>query len=914
MAVSRPQVGIERLPARRMSNEPRESMNCKSCRKRKVGSRFKILIQIHIPSDDLLNAIAFDPRVRHVRFFNALVSMIYGMPSYPLSPMVRNYLNDAVPKKRGPKTDVLDALLKRVDGLEAKLREKNAEQVSSSSSAEATTSVKEAVDEELEKPPQKRLTVDTRASPNGGETLATPVSMTKSKERAPPLVPAEALIDTYFSRYHAKPYHILDESTTRQRAQLGQLPDFLANAIFAVASRYTAHPDGYQAAVNLSEDYAARSRKEIDADEPSVDGLQAALLLVMAFIASGKGRKAYMLLAMATGMAMALELHREMDEQRMASSTEKETRRRLFWTCYLLDRFTACGSKRPSLISDKTIMLRLPSWVPSPSAGYIEGEFFQAGSNLHHFQGSDRRSQGSTGMLIDITRILGVTNRYLAAGGVRGDSHFPWHSLSNLSKIRQDLDTWASGTDDAFSSLETLFGHPDSTTLVLSKLIYHLIHCLIYRPFLPIDLSELAGNGQHESWQIEATNMCFLHANAISELTELGKQTPNLEWPAFVGYCLCTAGTVHIHGAHYSKQGAIGEMNVFSSSSRFLPREMQHLSELSYEWASVQHHRETLQGIYNAHTELVKTLTGNMRYTPSFHLEDFFERYSNIGGLGGPSFQFDAANLSLSDAVVNFTADTFSGHDLYAPRTSGDRIQAGLARGSTAAASSRVALDLKTEHQQLTSPRRLSFANRSMSTSSSVGLSANAPSAVLAATNTFPHSHNRHNAGPMEGIDSPVLGGNSAEQSRSGQPSGFPLHTNTQIAAGQGLSQAPAGGPFSPNYSFGNGAGNAGQVLMNDSNAQYDPMFGTLPTNAFSSPAAWHGDDATQPNKMNYQASGMNAHSPGAGSNNGSLTTTQADEKDPFLSLLEQLAENDQRSNNGFSDLDFFLTGGGSVG
>lgn len=34
--MSRPQVSIERLPTRRMSNEPRESMNCKSCRKRKV--------------------------------------------------------------------------------------------------------------------------------------------------------------------------------------------------------------------------------------------------------------------------------------------------------------------------------------------------------------------------------------------------------------------------------------------------------------------------------------------------------------------------------------------------------------------------------------------------------------------------------------------------------------------------------------------------------------------------------------------------------------------------------------------------------------------------------------------------------------------------------------------------------------
>lgn len=188
-----------------------------------------------------------------------------------------------------------------------------------------------------------------------------------------------------------------------------------------------------------------------------------------------------------------------------------------------MDRFTACGSKRPSLIADKPILLRLPSWSPTPASLAVEGEIFQNGSNLQYHGASGKKSQGSSGMLIDIVRILGITNRYLAAGGVKGDSHFPWHSLSNLSKIRQDLDVWASGTQDVFSSVDTLFGQPDSTTLVLSKLVYHLIHCLIYRPFLPIDLAELAGTGQHQSWQIEATNLCFLHANAIAELVELGK-------------------------------------------------------------------------------------------------------------------------------------------------------------------------------------------------------------------------------------------------------------------------------------------------------------------------------------------------------------------------------------------------------
>jgi hypothetical protein len=605
-------------------------------------------------------------------------------------------------------------------------------------------------------------------------------------------------------------------------------------------------------------------------------------------------------------MATALEIHRELDQPR-AAPMEQEMRRRLFWTCYLLDRFMACGSKRPSLIADQTIMLRLPSWIPSPSAGFVEGGFFQTGSNLQHFQGGDKKSQGSTGMLIDVTRILGRTNSYLAAGGVRGDSHFPWHSLSNLSKIRQDLDTWASGTDNVFSSVKSLFGQADSTILVLSKLVYHLIHCLIYRPFLPIDLAELAGNGQHESWQIEATNMCFLHANAIAELIELGKQASTIEWPAFVGYCICTAGTVHIHGAHYSKQGAVGEMNVFSSSAHFLSREMQHLSELRYAWASVQHHRETLQGIYNAHAELVKTILGNtMRQPPSLHLEDFFERYAHIGGPNGPTFQFDAANLSLSDAVVEFTTDAYSGPDLYAPRLSDEMERPGLKRKNTAS-SARMRTDIKNVATAGGVPSAalsgLGYPHRSAPNGGNGSVAQPSPALL-----TTQHRHAQGDENRMN----EAAANNAAVAAAAA--AGFGLNPHSQSTRGMPhLAEAP----YSPGYHHFTSApgpgSNQNQNSMGDS-GDFDPMFGTLPTNAFSSPAAWHGDDGLSrinaPGAGPPGVAGKVAPSPGTGSNNGS-STTHGEEKDPFLSLLEQLAENEQRINSGGSgELDFFLTGG----
>jgi hypothetical protein len=40
-----------------------------------------------------------------------------------------------------------------------------------------------------------------------------------------------------------------------------------------------------------------QARNELDVDDPSIDGLQAAVLLVIAFTAAGKGKKAFMLLS-----------------------------------------------------------------------------------------------------------------------------------------------------------------------------------------------------------------------------------------------------------------------------------------------------------------------------------------------------------------------------------------------------------------------------------------------------------------------------------------------------------------------------------------------------------------------------------------------------------------------------------------
>lgn len=544
-------------------------------------------------------------------------------------------------------------------------------------------------------------------------------------------------------------------------------------------------------------------------------------------------------------MAMALEIHREIDAHARVTPVERDVRRRLFWTCYLMDRFLACGSKRPSLIPDKAILLRLPCWSPSQSSLPVDGEFFNSSGNLQNLLGPGKKYQGSTGLLIDIVRILDVTNRYLAAGGVKGDSHFPWHSLSNLSKIRQELDTWAAGTDDLFADPSALFGQADSTVLVLSKLVYHVIHCLIYRPFLPINLSELAGTGQHQSWQIESTNLCFLHANAIAELVELGNRAGTIEWPEFVGYCICTAGTVHIHGAHYHRSEAGPNTDIFGSSAEHLSREMQQLSELRYAWAGVQHQRETLQGMCGAHAELASSVGagGASAHASAFQLEDFFDRYANIGGAEGQTFRFDAASLSLTDVAVDFMADAYSGHGLHAPRSEGGEARAGMKRKNTAP-----------------SGRRPSFAGFA-------GQPRSAPQGGFMPP-------------PSPMITTPLSAHPDVEHMRMDHQMGeVPGHMVAEFGMqGQGSPVSPmSGGHFG--YGF---QGRMGQ-------GAYE-MFDAVPAGGFGATAGWRGDVGGQEGSVAVGSEGS------------------VEEKDPFLSLLEQLAENEGRQGDGQGmEFDFFV-------
>lgn len=104
-----------------------------------------------------------------------------------------------MPKKRGPKTDVLEVLLKRVDGLEKRLQDK--------------TPVRNGVPRSPvrleERSAVPRIDAATSFSPScfaGSQIAESQNGCAAQQDFLSP-----SILNAYFARIHGKPYYILDE-------------------------------------------------------------------------------------------------------------------------------------------------------------------------------------------------------------------------------------------------------------------------------------------------------------------------------------------------------------------------------------------------------------------------------------------------------------------------------------------------------------------------------------------------------------------------------------------------------------------------------------------------------------------------------------------------------------------------------
>ncbi|PKC11181.1 hypothetical protein RhiirA5_354612 [Rhizophagus irregularis] len=303
-----------------------------------------------------------------------------------------------------------------------------------------------------------------------------------------------------FFRYIDIQLSIFHEATFMRQLRHNKVSAFLVYAMCAVSSRYATHPAIVRKPpYTAGEQFANVATKMIlqSFDYPSVEYVQAFILLTLHNFGTCKGPRAWMYIGMAIRMAQEIGLHK-IDEtasgaqpvklKSEATFIQKETKRRIFWACFLLDRYSACALGRPTLIDEDDCDVRLPcneaiwNYDHPFSKSLIEGYF-----NEVHVKRDSRINLTNNGLcacFISVAALLGRVTQFVNRSKP-ANSLPPWDPQSQFSILANELDMWynslsphytyskerlqklmTNGTGVIFSSLHLLF---NATVIVLNR-------------------------------------------------------------------------------------------------------------------------------------------------------------------------------------------------------------------------------------------------------------------------------------------------------------------------------------------------------------------------------------------------------------------------------------------------------------
>lgn len=183
-----------------------------------------------------------------------------------------------------------------------------------------------------------------------------------------PRYPRKDILEHLVSRFltHFKPSWCpwIEAEELKNGVENGSMPAILANAVCAVAARFSDRPELRKVPRKSSGDPFSEMAKILIIpllSFPSIEVIEALILLSYAEFAAGSDSGLWMYVGMALRMAQDLGLQHEASIQSIANDKQQDKARLLFWAVIGLDRITTFGTGRPVSIRESEIDTELPT-------------------------------------------------------------------------------------------------------------------------------------------------------------------------------------------------------------------------------------------------------------------------------------------------------------------------------------------------------------------------------------------------------------------------------------------------------------------------------------------------------------------------------------------------------------------------
>jgi hypothetical protein len=499
--------------------------------------------------------------------------------------------------------------------------------------------------------------------------------LTEGVEYLPPADIQQHLTEVYFDYVYGQSYPLLHKPTFMRKLAAGTVPPVLILAVCAISARFSNHPQLQgEPAFLRGEDWAAPAR-EIALkryDSPNITILIVYLLLGLNEFGTCQGGRSWMLGGMAQRMVFVLQLHKDRDrshhpsqsndETTNMSPTEREIRRRVMWSCFLMDRFNSSGTDRPICIPEECIAVPLPvkerlfllevegitetidGKVPSSSVASMmdtTGRSMNAASNM-----------STSAYLIRLVAIWGRIVKYFNLGGREAAKLPMWHPSSQFQNITESLRQFNRTLPDEMRwSQDNLAAHKVEKTdnhFVFMHMVFQHLQLFTHRFALPASGFRVPREIP-QSFLTESARMALEAANQVSVLAKEAS-IRNVTAP-FAGYAAFYASTVHIQGV-FAKNPQIVER-----AKENLAINVKFLARMKRWWGMFHFVTENLKELYRTHANAALARSSGRHSshkdgkpeTSIFQYGDWFDRYPS--GVSRTDYEDPAKKCAEDDKV-----------------------------------------------------------------------------------------------------------------------------------------------------------------------------------------------------------------------------------------------------------------------
>ncbi|GAA6052521.1 hypothetical protein JCM3770_003807 [Rhodotorula araucariae] len=392
-------------------------------------------------------------------------------------------------------------------------------------------------------------------------------------------------------------------------AGTGKVPVVLLLCMFALAARYCdleeARTDGkYWTA---GQEYLDKARRILNHDYGSskLVTVQALLLISYREIGVGAMSSAWMTCGMAIRMAQDLGLFRDVEKwylpiQRFTHE-EKQGRKRVWWACVILDRYTSSYIGRPGTIHERDYDCGFPSedepdeheqwrpirldgteWTSPPNPKSSSETLSEENAKFLRTYPPTRAHtlscfNAAGALAVIINRI--ISNIYAIRIRVLGQS-----SETLLSLLDQSLASWYLALPPHLQYNPASKKVPPPHILSLHLQFYSSL-ILLHRPFIP---------GQHSTaspGNFPSHSICTTSANAIANIITTWSKTFTLrQCPPFLTYPIFSAAIICVYNASFDEALA-------RPAKAHLLQCMNALKEMELIWGSAIRQWELLHGL-----------------------------------------------------------------------------------------------------------------------------------------------------------------------------------------------------------------------------------------------------------------------------------------------------------------------------